>query len=172
MKLTEKYCLCDLCSKVVEKENMNSVTRVFDGNIGKSYLVQFVKLSRISTLFSSIRSGNLLKKDIDILYFCPECCDFILSRNRIDLVCLDSIYIRGLVEKIDNFLPQILENKVEFHESPVSNVMAILIDNSLQEKLSFAKAKNNKLAAIYFAGINVLIKDSLSEEKEEGGKIV
>lgn len=171
MKLTEKYYLCDMCSKIVKKENMNSITGVFDGNSGKSYLVQFVNLSRISTLFNHLESGNLLKKDINILHFCPECSDFIRNKNRTNLLCLDNLSVSGmsqeLGETIGNFLPQMLERKVNFHESFVSDVMATFIDDSLQKELSFAKAKNNKLAEVYFTPINTQIGEMLKEEKTE-----
>ena len=81
MKITEKYYLCDMCSKIVKKENMSSITRVFDGNSGESYLVKDIELSRISSLFSHIGSGNLLIKYINILHFCPECSDFIRNKK-------------------------------------------------------------------------------------------
>lgn len=45
--------------------------------------------------------------------------------------------------------------------------MATFIDDSLQDKLSFAKAKNNKLAEVYFASVDIQIKEMLEEEKTE-----
>lgn len=188
MKITEKYYLCDMCSKIVKKEKMSSITQIFDGNSGKSYLVKDIELSRISSLFNydDAESNNLLKKYIDILHFCPECSDFIRNKNRTSLLCLDNLSVSCMSKKshgtIDYILSRIIKRKVSLYDcilsriirgkvslcdSTIFPVMATVIDDSLQKKLSFAKAKNNKLAEVYFASVDIQIKEMLEEEKTE-----
>lgn len=80
----------------------------------------------------------------------------------------DDLRISGMVEelgeKLDTFFCQILEKKVSFCESSVSNVMATFIDEELKKELSFAESKNKKLAQVYFAGLNIQIEEMLKEE--------
>ena len=147
MKLTEKYCLCDMCSKPVELSEVNGMTK-FLYFTSKKILVEYERFelnilycekSKVSHLF------DILKRTKE-KYLCKEC-------------------IKNLYK---NCFP--IQFPIQFPHYPNAMTGPIQYDKiaisgfETNGRIEFAESKNKKLAQVYFAPINVQIANSEKED--------
>lgn len=155
MKLTEKYCLCDMCSKTV-------------GHLEDDKMAKFLYITNIRTLIENERfekdilySGDLSASNLfDILkgtqekYLCTECRGNLYKSHTLKpfLMNFKSKSEREFPLSADIALQTIHFNTIEFTGFKTDG------------RIEFAESKNRKLAQVYFAGLNLQIEEMLKEE--------
>lgn len=166
MKLTDKYCLCDMCSKLVEHLEENEMAKFLyfsSENFLIQFLIQYKRFEKELLYYENFKVSYLFEilKRTKEKYLCNECVE-IFNKN-----CFP---IRFPIRLYDSFPDKRLRL---FNLNPT--IETIKYNNDLIEtlgfesngRIEFAEAKNKKLAEIYFTPINVQIENSKVGNGEE-----
>ena len=152
MKLTNKYCLCDLCSEFTEVSKCEEYL-YFPGSRALIFLREFRYNIARQDEFSTEDYFQLLDKteEKDICNICQEKLDSLFSVEMIPFY----------------FREKDMSSFSLFSESSLSEPSLrrlLLMGLRTNGAIDFAEAKNQKIAEIQFASINALIKEMIEEK--------
>ena len=153
MKLTEKYCLCDMCSKLVEHLEDDKMAK-FLYFPSKSILFQYERFKQ-----NIVHRGNIkLSYLFDFLevytgkYLCSE--------------CIKNLYKDCFPIKFPFYFP-VEKRQFPLSSDAIKQDVIEVLGFDTDGRIEFAEAKNKKIREIYFTPINVQIENSKVGNGEE-----